>query len=86
MQDILFDRCYVKGLENKLRELFLVSGYREVETPTVEFFDVFSGDHYSAGKHVQVYRSTGTDSCSKPDMTIPVARIAATKLKDVFGP
>ncbi|NLM28358.1 MAG: ATP phosphoribosyltransferase regulatory subunit [Clostridiaceae bacterium] len=89
MQDILFDRCYVKrDLENKLRELFLVSGYREVETPTVEFFDVFSGDQNLIPQE-SMFKFTdqqGRILVLKPDMTIPVARIAATKLKDNIWP
>jgi len=89
MQDILFDRCYVKrDLENKLRKLFLVSGYREVETPTVEFYDVFSGDQNLIPQE-SMFKFTdqqGRILVLKPDMTIPVARIAATKLKDNIWP
>ena len=44
MQDILFGQCLFKrNLENWIRDLFIKSGYMEVETPTVEFYDVFSG-------------------------------------------
>jgi len=89
MQDILFDRCYVKrDLENKLRKLFLVSGYREVETPTVEFYDVFLGDQELIPQE-SMFKFTdqqGRILVLKPDMTIPVARIAATKIKDNIWP
>jgi len=89
MQDILFDRCYIKrDLENRLRKLFLISGYREVETPTVEFYDVFSGDQNLIPQE-SMFKFTdqqGRILVLKPDMTIPVARIAATKLKDNIWP
>ncbi len=89
MQDILFERCYEKRiLENKLRNLFLHSGYREIETPTVEFFDVFSGDS-SLIPQESMFKFTdqqGRILVLKPDMTIPVARIVATRLKDNLWP
>lgn len=85
MQDILFERCYVKReLENKIRKLFLQSGYNEIETPTVEFYDVFSGEQ-SLIPQEDMFKFTdqqGRILVLKPDMTIPVARVAATKLKD----
>lgn len=89
MQDILFGRCHVKrDLENNLRKLFLISGYREIETPTVEFYDVFSGDQNLIPQE-SMFKFTdqqGRVLVLKPDMTIPVARIAATKLKDNIWP
>lgn len=89
MQDILFERCYVKrSLENKLRRLFLQSGYSELETPTVEFYDVFSGEQGLIPPEA-MYKFTdqqGKLLVLKPDMTIPVARVAATKLKDNLWP
>ena len=89
MQDILFERCYVKrDLENSIRKLFLQSGYNELETPTVEFYDVFSGDQ-SLIPQEDMFKFTdqqGRILALKPDMTIPVARVAATKLKDNLWP
>jgi len=89
MQDILFERCYVKrDLENNIRKLFLQSGYNEIETPTVEFYDVFSGEQ-SLIPQEDMFKFTdqqGRLLVLKPDMTIPVARVAATKLKDNLWP
>lgn len=89
MQDILFEQCHVKRkLENQLRQLFLSSGYRELETPSVEFYDVFSADQ---GLIPQEAMFNFTDQQGrilvlKPDMTIPIARVAATKLKENLWP
>lgn len=89
MQDILFERCYVKrDLENNIRKLFLQSGYNELETPTVEFYDVFSGEQGLIPQE-NMFKFTdqqGRILVLKPDMTIPVARVAATKLKDNLWP
>lgn len=89
MQDILFERCHVKrNLESQLRQLFLNSGYREIETPSVEFYDVFSGDQ-SLIPQEGMFKFTdqqGRLLVLKPDMTIPIARIAATKLKENLWP
>jgi len=45
VQDILIDDCYAKrNLEANLRTLFRRCAYQEVETPTIEFYDVFSAE------------------------------------------
>ncbi len=89
MQDILFERCYAKrNLENRIRALFLQNGYREIETPTVEFYDVFSGEQ-SLIPQEHMFKFTdqqGRILVLKPDMTIPIARVAATKIKDNLWP
>lgn len=89
MQDILFERCFFKrNLENGIRQLFLQSGYMEVETPTVEFYDVFSGCQNLIPQE-DMFKFTdpqGRILVLKPDMTIPVARVAATKLKENLWP
>jgi ATP phosphoribosyltransferase regulatory subunit len=89
MQDILFERCHMKrNLENQLWQLFLNSGYREIETPSVEFYDVFSGDQ-SLIPQEGMFKFTdqqGRLLVLRPDMTIPIARIAATKLKENLWP
>jgi len=89
MQDILFERCHFKrNLENSIRLLFLQSGYMEVETPTVEFYDVFSGAQNLIPQE-DMFKFTdpqGRILVLRPDMTIPVARVAATKLKDNIWP
>jgi len=43
VQDILQNECFFKkNLEDRIRKVFRASGYYEVETPIVEFYDVFS--------------------------------------------
>jgi len=85
VQDILFDDCRRKRiLEGRIRDSFRLNGYKELETPTIEFFDVFGSDGGFINQE-SMYKfcdSKGRLLVLRPDLTIPVARIAATKLKD----
>jgi ATP phosphoribosyltransferase regulatory subunit len=59
-----------------------------LETPTIEFFDVFGGES-GLIKQESMYKfcdSKGRLLVLRPDMTVPVARVAATKLKDEVFP
>jgi ATP phosphoribosyltransferase regulatory subunit len=89
VQDILFESCRQKrDLENKLREVFRLNGYSELETPTIEFFDVFGGES-GLIKQESMYKfcdSKGRLLVLRPDMTVPVARVAATRLKEAALP
>ena len=45
VQDILCDDCYQKReLEQKLRMLFRSCGFDEIESPAIEFYDVFASE------------------------------------------
>ena len=45
LADILPDECEKKkNVENIINNVFLSMGYREIETPSFEYYDVFSGD------------------------------------------
>ncbi len=89
VSDILFAACAKKrALEADLRTWFTLSGYRELETPTLEFYDVFGGDN-ALIRQEQMYKMTdaqGRLMVLKPDMTIPVARVAATQFKNPSWP
>lgn len=89
VQDILFDECYAKReLENMIRNTFRSYGYYEVETPTIEFFDVFSSEieHFPQESMVKFFDQKGRILVLRPDITVPVARITATKNRDVKLP
>lgn len=88
VQDILFESCRQKRiLEDRVRKTFRLNGYREIETPTIEFYDVFSENGLI--KQESMYKfcdSKGRLLALRPDFTVPVARIAATRLKDEVFP
>ncbi len=85
VQDILFEQCEQKrNIEHKIREHFKSNGYREIETPSIEYFDTFST---GVGRIAQenMYKFSGADGkmlVLRPDLTIPAVRTYATKLKN----
>jgi ATP phosphoribosyltransferase regulatory subunit len=88
-QDMLFDDCFMKrNLEEKIRGLFRSCGYYEVETPTIEFYDVFSSDTGLIPQETmfKFFDQQGRILVLRPDITIPVARITATKCREMAYP
>ncbi|NLC44713.1 MAG: ATP phosphoribosyltransferase regulatory subunit [Clostridiales bacterium] len=85
VQDTLIEQCYNRRkIESKLRQMFHVSGYDEVDTPLFEYLDLFEGETASIGQE-QMYKFFEPGSrimVLKPDYTMPIARIAATKMKE----
>ena len=84
-RDLLFEECAARReVESTLSRLFKARGYNRVITPTLEFFDVF--DRESAGMPLEtLYNVTdarGRLMVLRPDNTLPIARIAATRLRD----
>jgi len=85
MKDILFEECISKvKIENQFRDLYLSGGFEEVISPTIEFYDAFTGDDQpmEQEKMYKLFDNQGRILVLRPDMTTPIARIAATKLKD----
>lgn len=85
MKDILFEECKTKvEIEDKFRKLYLEEGFEEVISPTIEFYDVFNGPNQpmEQEKMYKLFDVQGRILVLRPDMTTPIARIAATKLKD----
>lgn len=83
-RDFLFEESdALRKIERSLSELFKEKGYKKVITPTIEFFDVFNRE--SAGTLPEnLYSMTdayGRLLVLRPDSTLPIARIAATRLK-----
>ncbi|MHB1483436.1 MAG: ATP phosphoribosyltransferase regulatory subunit [Saccharofermentanales bacterium] len=87
--DILPDDCARKrAIESKLRSLFALNGYLEIETPALEFYDV-----YAAGKGFapqegmfKFFDKQGRILALRYDGTIPAARLVSTLLKDKKPP
>ena len=89
VQDILINECFNKrNLEDKVRKVFRSHGYYEVETPTVEFYDVFSAETDITPQETmfKFFDQQGRILVLRPDMTIPIARLSATKFKDANYP
>ena len=85
MRDILFEECISKvKIENEFRELYINSGFEELISPTIEFYDVFNGDNNTMEqeKMYKLFDNKGRILVLRPEMTTPIARMAATKLKE----
>jgi len=88
VSDMLPEECRTKrALEQKLRKLFAAGGYSEVETPGIEFFDVYaSGNFVSQENLYKLSDQDGRILSLRYDGTIPVARLAATVFRDAPPP
>ncbi len=89
VQDILYDECALKrSIEDRLRGLFKSYGYFEVETPTIEFYDVFSSGNGVIPQETmfKFFDQQGRILALRPDITVPVARISATKYREMPYP
>ena len=89
VQDILFEDCHLKrGLEQKFRSLFRSCGFCEVETPTIEFYDVFASEEGAMPQEnmFKFFDQQGRILVLRPDITVPVARITATKYREAEYP
>lgn len=83
-RDIILDDCIIKrSLEKKVDDLFKIWGYSEVVTPTVEFYETFNNKvSLSEEDMYKFFDNKGHILVLRPDMTIPIARVMQTKLKD----
>ncbi len=89
VQDFLPQECYNKReLESIIRKRFFLSGYDEVETPDFEYYDVFASGIGSVRqeKMIKFIDSTGKILVLRPDITMPIARMAATRLEKKDSP
>lgn len=88
-KDYLFDESIViRNVENTLVELFKSCGYSEIITPGLEFYDVFNlnSRYFPQENLYKLTDSKGRLIVVRPDITIPIARVVATRLRDAMLP
>jgi ATP phosphoribosyltransferase regulatory subunit len=86
VEDCLPAECYIKKtIESALRNAFILSGYDEIETPTYEHIDVFQSGvgSYIQESMIKFVDTNGRILVLRPDLTVPIARVAATKLQNM---
>lgn len=84
-RDLLFDECVaLRMVENKLTDIFLSHGYTEVVTPGLEFFDVFTlkSRYFAQESMYKLTDGKGRLMVLRPDSTMPIARLVATRLRE----
>lgn len=88
-KDLLFGECIVRrNIENTLLEIFRSRGYSEIITPGLEFFDVFNqkSRYFPQEALYKMTDSKGRLLVMRPDTTMPIARVVATRLRDAVLP
>jgi ATP phosphoribosyltransferase regulatory subunit len=83
-EDISCDDYSIFQMVNtNLSKLFSLFGYHQISTPTLEAYDVYNNyDHLTQSELFKVISRRGKILVLRPDGTIPVARMAATKYRD----
>lgn len=88
-KDLLLEESAIRrDIEGKLSALFACRGFSEVMTPGIEFLDVFTGDHPAVSVE-DMYKLTDTKGrllVMRPDSTLPIARLTATRLQHAALP
>lgn len=88
-RDLILDECSrKKELELEIENILNKWGYKEVITPTIEYYQTFNGGFQNL-KEEDMYKffdDKGRILVLRPDMTIPIARVVATKFKEINPP
>lgn len=88
-RDLLFEECDARDeAVSRLTTMFKARGYRQVMTPAIEFYDAFgaSGTYFPQENMYKLTDNHGRLLVMRPDCTIPIARLAATRLKTLPMP
>ena len=89
MDDLLPREVALKRrIEDVIREVFKLYGYLEVETPTVEYYELFA---LKSGEEIRermfdFIDKGGRRVVLRPEVTASIARLVATKLKAMAPP
>ncbi|MFN8110954.1 MAG: ATP phosphoribosyltransferase regulatory subunit [Thermoleophilia bacterium] len=87
-RDVLpLEAAELRAAEDALRATLRLYGYREVRTPTLEFAAALERGAGGTLEHVfRLFDEDGRVLVLRPELTIPVARLIATRLTDHPGP
>ncbi len=87
-RDVLPDETHeLRAITDALRGVFERAGYGEINTPALEYESMFANAPLAdTGPAHRVFDGTGAALVLRSDMTVPVARLVATRYPDVAGP
>jgi ATP phosphoribosyltransferase regulatory subunit len=89
LRDIYSDECERKQiLEQRLHQVPASYGYRDIETPSIEFFDVFGSDIGTIPSRdlFKFFDREGNTLVLRPDFTPSIARAASRYFQNVDHP
>ncbi len=77
----------IRLLEKSISKVFKQAGYRQIMTPTFEYYDLFAEDGITSGTEnmYKIMDSGGKLMVLRPDATIPIARMVATHHRESEG-
>lgn len=84
-RDFVFDDAKaLREVEKNLHDIFKRSGYSEVITPGLEFYDVFNqkSRYFPQETMYKLVDAKGRLLVVRPDSTMPIARVVSTRLRD----
>lgn len=86
-RDILPEEARERELiTSAVQECFASHGYDPIETPTLEIFDVVEAGARIPDSPFKFFDSQGDLLAMRPDVTMQIARMCATRLQDRPGP
>lgn len=86
-RDILAEEAIVRErITRSVQQLFADRGYLPIETPTLEVMDVMRAGGRLPGSPFKFFDSRGDLLAMRPDVTLQVARMCATRLSGQPGP
>ncbi len=89
VRDVYGKECAIKlTIENSINNVFNIYGYHNIQTPTFEFFDIFSKERGSvASKNLyKFFDREGNTLVLRPDVTPSIARLVAKYYMNVNVP
>ena len=89
VRDIYGRECALKmEIENNINQVFNIYGYRNIQTPTFEFFDIFSKERGSVPSKdlYKFFDREGNTLVLRPDLTPSIARVVSKYYTNVDIP
>ena len=86
-RDVLSEEARVReAITRAVADLFASRGYVPIETPTLEVMDVLRAGGRGPATPFKFFDSRGDLLAMRPDVTLQIARMCATRLANVPGP
>jgi ATP phosphoribosyltransferase regulatory subunit len=87
-RDVLPDEMReLRALTDRIQDVFHAAGYGEVYTPALEYEQTFArADISGAHPAYRVFDEHGSVLVLRPDMTVPIARVVATRYAQAVPP